>query len=80
MTFRVALIPVACAFALAGCSLDAPSPFGGDARVNGAPLSGAAARALETSPTRRIVVTAPGCEAAELAVDGPLDADGVVAA
>ncbi|MEM6492540.1 MAG: hypothetical protein AAF684_11665, partial [Pseudomonadota bacterium] len=51
-----------------------------DARVNGAPLSGAAARALETSPTRRIVVTAPGCEAAELAVDGPLDAEGVIAA
>lgn len=79
MTVRVALTSAVCALGLAGCSLDAPSPFGGgDARVNGAAVSGASAKTIERSPPRAIIVEAPGCRRAELVVDGGMTAEDVV--
>jgi len=81
MTIRVALTSAVCAFGLAACSLDAPSPLGGGgARVNGAAVSEAAADTIERSPPRRIFVETPGCRRAELVVDGGMGAEDVLGA
>lgn len=68
---------------LAGCSFDAPNPFGGggDARVNGAPIAAAArAEDLEDLTLRSLIIEAAQCRPTELSLSGEMTPEALIGA